>query len=1041
MPPGKVPLRGPGGLFAGSTSADGSSNSGGASTTPQTGQTATGTSSGGGEGGGGLWTGNHPTPQDTRPGPSPQLPEGTPQAPPAAPEPQPRDTPESRRIDRQISDLKTERRRIQAALASGGSPDQQRTLIHQQEAIDLHIKQLEDAASHARTDTAPAATGPDSSSSKEAGMATVAPDIVYATFPIEKTEDDGGTLYVYGKATTPEVDTDDQVVDKEFSAEALKRWFETGPNVRVQHNSQRDPAGSGVRVDLDRDGDGAHWVKAAIDEPVAQRLVRKGHLRAFSVGIAKPLIVRDVTGKARGGIIKGGELAEISLVDRPANRSCYVELAKAAADGHCEFTGKTVGDDVLAKGADVKVPKSAAGVFSPGDLAKLLGHRQVAEDREAEALKAMDGAEAAVLGKKHREFSAADRKRLAARGHSLPDGSYPIPDKDALRRAAILARSGHGNVAAARKLIARRAKELGVANPLDEDDAVKKEAAPAETAAPDAVAKDDSSDTDDDGALHHDDGDDDDTDSEADALDKTATPDMAKKPKMPCPKCSKLNKAKAKFCGKCGAPMAAEKASMPTPGDGVTGEHTEPVPPHREPDGPAFEAFEHDAGLPTVPDSSVKADDDTAFEVAAMHKAMGVPLDMGMLHDLTCAAYSPADVAKAHPGADFTLIDAATWQAKALDVAASAPLDEARKAARVWQDALSLKSVTAELAADIQAEAHKAFRDANPGPGKAPTPGELHAERFNRPLITAGHSAPSPGQDPPHKSPIHPAHISAADFRRDLITAGHGADSPDNAPSRPEPVPAPEVPGVPSRVYYTNVQRQNAQQAMRNMHDHIASTFPDLCPMHGPGRMGEPPSHARPVPAGVGGPVPHGATKTAAPEPAPAVDIAKAARKAAKRDRRRVMDDVLLGLRTIDDARTELGITLPVPAVTKAADSEPLLLEAKGADPELIKNAVTDGLGPILERLDAQQRLLDAMADQPDPRVAAYRGPVLPKTAAAPAGPLSSPQHPAGAQDIAYRAMYDQWRNSPDPGLREDALNFLLKRSGLTGQHNVTPMA
>jgi hypothetical protein len=68
-----------------------------------------------------------------------------------------------------------------------------------------------------------------------------------------------------------------------------------------------------------------------------------------------------------------------------------------------------------------------------------------------------------------REFSEADRKKHAAAGNALPDGSYPVPDKDALRRAAILARSGHGNVAAAKKLIARRAKELGVANPLDDD--------------------------------------------------------------------------------------------------------------------------------------------------------------------------------------------------------------------------------------------------------------------------------------------------------------------------------------------------------------------------------------------------------------------------------------------------------------------------------------------------------------------------------------------------------------------------------------------
>jgi hypothetical protein len=71
-----------------------------------------------------------------------------------------------------------------------------------------------------------------------------------------------------------------------------------------------------------------------------------------------------------------------------------------------------------------------------------------------------------VLAKAHRDFTMEERKDLAKRGNALADGSYPIPDADALRRAAILARSGHGNVSAARALIARRAREMGVPNPL-----------------------------------------------------------------------------------------------------------------------------------------------------------------------------------------------------------------------------------------------------------------------------------------------------------------------------------------------------------------------------------------------------------------------------------------------------------------------------------------------------------------------------------------------------------------------------------------------
>jgi hypothetical protein len=65
-----------------------------------------------------------------------------------------------------------------------------------------------------------------------------------------------------------------------------------------------------------------------------------------------------------------------------------------------------------------------------------------------------------------RDIDTATRKRLASEGKALSDESYPIENKEDLKNAAILARSGHGNVSGARALIARRAKELGVANPM-----------------------------------------------------------------------------------------------------------------------------------------------------------------------------------------------------------------------------------------------------------------------------------------------------------------------------------------------------------------------------------------------------------------------------------------------------------------------------------------------------------------------------------------------------------------------------------------------
>jgi phage I-like protein len=56
----------------------------------------------------------------------------------------------------------------------------------------------------------------------------------------------------------------------------------------------------------------------------------------------------------------------------------------------------------------------------------------------------------------------AERDLAVKEHNALPDGSYPIRNTAQLHSAAILAASGHGNVQAARKLIQRRAKELGV---------------------------------------------------------------------------------------------------------------------------------------------------------------------------------------------------------------------------------------------------------------------------------------------------------------------------------------------------------------------------------------------------------------------------------------------------------------------------------------------------------------------------------------------------------------------------------------------------
>jgi hypothetical protein len=150
-------------------------------------------------------------------------------------------------------------------------------------------------------------------------------------FKFEKVDDQ--TLRVFGRATNETVDSDKQIVDLKWAAKALEDWLASGGNLRVMHNPSRDPAGVGISLDVTA---GGADIAGDIVEPIAMRLVEKGALRAFSVGIAGAKIARDA--RAPGGRIIGGQIVEVSLVDRPANPDCVFSLAKSI-DGQSEWTG------------------------------------------------------------------------------------------------------------------------------------------------------------------------------------------------------------------------------------------------------------------------------------------------------------------------------------------------------------------------------------------------------------------------------------------------------------------------------------------------------------------------------------------------------------------------------------------------------------------------------------------------------------------------------------------------------------------------------
>ena len=919
-----------------------------------------------------------------------------------------------------------------------------------------------------------------------AATLTAGNELTYASFPIEKFERDAdGDLLVYGKATDGTVDTDDQIVDPAWSQKALADWIDSGGNVRVQHNPQRDPAGKGVAVEFTPDG---HYVKALIVEPVAKRLVEKGVLRAYSVGISRPVIERDMTGKARGGLIKGGVLSELSLVDRPANGNCTLQLIKAAADGSAEYVGKMVGaGGTLTKAAAEDGPITGTVSFSPADMAKLLKLRHdlekgtaggngkpasgddddddddgddgddgaadsgssdsddddVKEDDAAEAAAEADEDKTAAPDLEKKDLSSKERDNLDDSSFAYIDSQggrhLPIHDEGHVRSA--LGRfnqtqfeGGKAKKKAARKILAR-ARGMGI--DVAPDAAVAQAAKIAKGGkcptckgsgkilggnrkCPDCGG---------DGTLE----------PGGPGEEETAKSAGGKKPyhrdpdeTVQCPACQKYNAPDATFCDQCGAKLPAAaykddtpdvtkagdkackgcgknyhadspakfcencggklpavgKAAKPTPADGVTGEDADPVPAHREPDGDqqtGQEQFEKDAGIPTVPDASVEV------KTARQHAATGAPATEAVLHDLTCAAFSAKVLGEAYPwlGDVRDAVDVAYWRDQAISKAAGSPLEEAQAAADRWQHAETLKGAAPAELTRAHDELHKAFQDANPGPGTAPTPGDVRPGQFKRPYLAAGHGRPSPAAtDRPGGGAGVPTDTpDAGDYHRGLITDGHQRPSPSDDAGSNAKVPPPAAAGTPGRVYYTRTSRDSARSAMASMHDHIAQTFPDLCPMSGKAAQPPPPA-AAPVPD---------VTKTAAELP-----------------------------RKVKKTKT------PDPAIIKAA-----VVDDTIPSPELTKQ-----IGDLQNQLDKSRRdyeqlaaRVEEMATAPDPRQAPFKGVMAGyPPARTPAAPASAIQKAADtAQGTLLTDLQTTWLSDPDPATRENAYRAIRHMLDLPG--------
>jgi len=161
---------------------------------------------------------------------------------------------------------------------------------------------------------------------------------VYAEI-VKHERDANGDLVVFGRATSPDLDLDRQICDPDWLKTAMPTWFTTGANVREQHSS----IAAGVGTEISHLPDGGWDLKSLVVDANSARKVERGVLKGYSIGIRSPKVVKDAS--APNGRIVGGQIVEVSLVDRPANPTCTLTLAKALKPGPLAVTPGTVDFD------------------------------------------------------------------------------------------------------------------------------------------------------------------------------------------------------------------------------------------------------------------------------------------------------------------------------------------------------------------------------------------------------------------------------------------------------------------------------------------------------------------------------------------------------------------------------------------------------------------------------------------------------------------------------------------------------------------------
>ena len=274
--------------------------------------------------------------------------------------------------------------------------------------------------------------------------------------PIEKVDAQSGM--VWGYASTPSKDLQGEIVPLDTIKAALPDYLKWC-NIREMHTS----SAVGVTKEAHVDAKGL-YIGAKITDPLAWKKCKDGVYKGFSIGGSRLEKVGDV--------VKAISLREISLVDRPANSDCRIDIVKIAGGlafgGSMENQGSN--ETLMEKALDTFRTILGMGKIALPELAKA-APEEVPSPVESEELTSEELADMNKIMDSEfekREFSDKQRKHLAAQGIALPDGSYPIANTSDLENA-VKAFGRASDPEKAKAHIISRAKALNATHLLPAD--------------------------------------------------------------------------------------------------------------------------------------------------------------------------------------------------------------------------------------------------------------------------------------------------------------------------------------------------------------------------------------------------------------------------------------------------------------------------------------------------------------------------------------------------------------------------------------------